>query len=101
EFSTDATFSADSNQVIPTQKAIATFLADRLSVGGSDLETNTITAGQVKIGTENNIIDILSGSYLNIPRVVTFDGADALGNVTDVQGTMLAQIMFFRSFNMQ
>ena len=34
EFSTDPTFSADSNNVIPTQRAIATFLQDRLSVGG-------------------------------------------------------------------
>ena len=30
EFSTDGTFSADSNNIIPTQKAVATFLADRL-----------------------------------------------------------------------
>ena len=101
EFSTDATFSADSNNIIPTQKAIATFLADRLSVGGSDLETNSIVAGQVKIGTNENLIDILGGGYLNIPRPVTFDGADELGNVTDVQGSMLAQIMFFRSFNQE
>lgn len=99
EFSTDPTFSADSNNIIPTQRAIATFLADRLSVGGSDLETNTITAGQVKVGTNENIIDILSGSYLRIPRTVTFDGQDALGNPTVTQGSLLAQIMFFRSFN--
>jgi chitodextrinase len=96
EFSTDPTFSADSNNIIPTQKAIATFLADRLSVGGSDLETNTITAGQVKIGTSENIVDILGGGYLNIPRRVTFDGVDALGNETNVQGNMLAQMLFMR-----
>jgi hypothetical protein len=99
EFSTDPTFSADSNNIIPTQKAIATFLADRLSVGGSDLETNAITAGQVKIGTDQNIIDILGGGYLQIPRDVKFEGADALGNRTDVQGSYMAQLMFFRSFN--
>ena len=99
EFSTDVTFSADSNNIIPTQKAIATFLADRLSVGGSDLETNAITAGQVKVGTDQNIVDILGGGYLKIPRDVTFDGADALGNVTNTHGSLLAQIMFFRSFN--
>ena len=99
EFSTDPTFSADSNNIIPTQKAIATFLADRLSVGGSDLETNAITAGQVKIGTDQNIIDILGGGYLQIPRDVKFEGVDALGNRTDVQGSYMAQLMFFRSFN--
>jgi cytoskeletal protein CcmA (bactofilin family) len=71
-------------------------LADRLSVGGSDLETNTITAGQVKIGTSENIVDIIGGGYLNIPRRVTFDGVDALGNETNVQGNMLAQMLFMR-----
>ena len=40
EFSTDQTFFEDSNNVIPTQRAIAAFLANRLSEGGSELETN-------------------------------------------------------------
>ena len=99
EFSTDPTFSADSNNIIPTQKAIATFLADRLSVGGSDLETNSVTAGAVKIGTENNTVEVLGDGYLNIPRDVTFTGADALGNVTNIQGSLIAQMMFLRQSN--
>ena len=99
EFSTDPTFSADSNSVIPTQKAIATFLADRLSVGGSDLETNAITAGQVKIGTADNVIETTGDNYLNFPRVVTLDGEDDLGNKTAIQGTIISQMLFLRNYN--
>ena len=96
EFSTDVTFSADSNNIIPTQRAIATFLADRLSVGGSDLETNSVTAGTVKVGTENNTIEILGGGYLQIPRKVIFEGADAEGNPAAGQGNLIGQMMFMR-----
>ena len=99
EFSTDPTFSADSNNIIPTQKAIATFLAAQLSVGGSDLETNAITAGQVQVGTADNTIVMTGGNYLRIPRVVNFAGQDALGNPTAIQGTIISQMLFTRNFN--
>ena len=49
---------------------------------------------------DQNIIDILGGGYLQIPRDVKFEGADALGNRTDVQGSYMAQLMFFRSFDL-
>jgi len=99
EFSTDPTFSADSNNIIPTQKAIATFLADRLSVGGSDLETNSITAGSIQVGTSDNIINNVAGTYLNIPRRVNFYGADPLGNPAQMGGSLMAQMMFMRRLN--
>ena len=99
EFSTDPTFSADSNNIIPTQKAIATFLAAQLSVGGSDLETNNIVAGQVSVGSSDNIITMTGGNYLNIRRTTTFDGADDLGNATAIQGTIVSQMLYFRNFN--
>lgn len=98
EFSTDGTFSADSNNIIPTQKAVATFLADRLSVGGSDLETNGLVAGTVKIGTDTNEISTTTDGYLNFPRVTSFDGKDANNNLTAVQGTIISQMLFAREF---
>ena len=97
EFSTDPTFSEDSNNVVPTQRAIASFLADRLSVGGENLEANNIIAGVVKFGTLDNIID--SGGYLYFPRDITFDGQDALGNPTGIQGTIVSQMLYFRDYN--
>ena len=98
EFSTDATFSADSNNIVPTQKAIATFLADRLSVGGSDLETNGIVAGRVKVGTDTNEISMTDDTLLNINRVVDFSGKDANNNLTGIQGTIISQMLFSREF---
>lgn len=50
EFSTDGTFVANSNNIVPTQRAIRTFLASRLSQGGSDTFTGLLTAGTVKVG---------------------------------------------------
>ena len=49
-FSTDGTFVANSNNLIPTQRAIRTYLASRLSQGGSDTFTGLLQAGTVKVG---------------------------------------------------
>ena len=97
EFSTDPTFAEDSNNVVPTQRAIATFLANRLSVGGENLETFQLIAGRVSLGTLDNIIDMTDGSQLKIPRVVTIDGVDANGNPSGVAGTFISQSLFFRN----
>lgn len=97
EFSTDPTFSADSNNIVPTQRAIATFLADRLSVGGENLETNQITAGRTRIGGSDNVVETSSGEYLRFPRDVDFSGTDPNGNRTQIQGTIVGQSLFFRN----
>lgn len=96
EFSTDPTFSADSNNIVPTQRAIASFLANRLSVGGENLETNEIVAGKVKIGGEENVIDMTTSDPLNFNRTVDFSGADDGGRVTAIQGTIVGQMLFLR-----
>jgi hypothetical protein len=49
EFSTDATFSANSNNIVPTQRAIATFIQSRIGGGGADVNVNEITMGQITI----------------------------------------------------
>jgi len=67
-----------------------------LSVGGSDLETNSVTAGSMQIGTSDNIINNLAGTYLTFPRVVNFDGVDALNNPTAIQGTIVGQMLYLK-----
>ena len=108
EFSTDPTFAADSNNVIPTQRAIVTFLADRLSVGGESLEVNKLQAGRVLIGGEpENEINTNTGQYLLIPKDVVFDGTfetnDGEGNITTEQtaisGTIVSQMLIFKQFD--
>jgi hypothetical protein len=96
EFSTDPTFAEDSNNVIPTQRAIATFLADRLSVGGENLETNLITAGQVRIGTLDNTIETTTGNYLYINADTVFDGQHANGYNPMPGGTFLGTLFLMR-----
>jgi len=98
EFSTDPTFAEDSNNVVPTQKAIATFLADRLSVGGSDLTLNSFVAGSVKIGTADNLIaSNIPGGTIDIPVPVTIAGTDDLGNPVAISGSWVAQMLYYRN----
>ena len=96
EFSTDPTFSEDSNNVVPTQRAIATFLADRLSVGGSDLEINAIQAGQIFLGGEFNEIRSSTGSTIIVPVDINYQGVDAFGQPAQLQGSWVAQMMYYR-----
>jgi len=65
EFSKDGTFVANSNNIVPTQAAIISYLESRISSGGADALTNTLIAGQVKISGTN--ITTTSGLQINIP----------------------------------
>ena len=96
EFSRDPIFTEDSNNIIPTQRAITTFLANRLTEGGSEIETNDITAGLIKVGTENNIIAHTAvGFKILFPKKVNF-----AGNInTGIAGHMLAQAYFLRTID--
>ena len=49
EFSTDPTFIANSDSIVPTQKAIASYIANRISSGGSRIFVNTTIAGNITI----------------------------------------------------
>ena len=108
EFSTDGTFSADSNNVIPTQRAIVTFLSNRLSVGGSELEVNKLQAGRVLLGgIPENEINTNTGQYVIIPADVVFDGQftsdDGEGTVTTnqtgISGTIVSQMLMLKPFD--
>ena len=65
EFSKDATFAANSNNIVPTQAAIIKYLESRVSSGGANAVTNTLIAGQVRISSTN--ITTTSGLQINIP----------------------------------
>jgi len=97
EFSTDPLFTADSNNVVSTQKAIKSYLANRLNVGGSDLLTASFIAGTVRVGP--NIISNTAGLTITIPRMADFSGRGERGAATHIRGSMLAQTMFYKSFN--
>lgn len=91
EFSSDPLFTEDSNNVVPTQRAIKTYLANRLSVGGSDIATASLIAGVVRVGP-GQFNNTIGGSVLFNVR------ADFQGDQAGVNGMLLAQTMFAKSF---
>jgi len=91
EFSKDPLFLQDSNNIIPTQRAIRSYLQSRLNIGGEDLLTPSIIAGTVKVGP--NLIESSAGLTIDIPVLADFSGSGS-----GISGSILAQTMFYRSF---
>ena len=50
QFSTDGSFTANSDYVLPTQKAVKSYITSRLSQGGANTFTGQLTAGTVVVG---------------------------------------------------
>lgn len=90
EFSTDATFTENSNNVVPTQRAIATFLQNRLSQGGTELATNSFIAGTIRCGPSQ--FDNTAGLATVFPSVVEFSGD------CNISGAIVASAYFYGSF---
>jgi hypothetical protein len=91
EFSTDPLFTADSNNVIPTQRAIRSYLQRRLTLGGSEVSTGQLTAGVVIVGPQR--FDTTTSARINVPYRMVVSGPFA-----GIAGRYLAQLMFFKSF---
>jgi hypothetical protein len=91
EFSTDALFIADSNNVVPTQRAIKSYLATRLNIGGSDLLTSSFIAGTVRVGP--NLVNSTAELTIDVPVMANFSGAGA-----GINGMMVAASLFYCSF---
>ena len=72
EFSKETTFIANSNNVVPTQKAIRTYIESRIAGGGSNVQTNALVAGQVRLQTNN--MDTTSGLPIIVPPVMNING---------------------------
>ncbi len=91
EFSKDQNFTANSNNIVPTQRAIIAYLESRISSGGADAVTNVLIAGQVRVSSNN--ITTTSGLPIQaIPKINILGGVDghylasmfyALGSMTD------------------
>jgi len=92
EFSKDPLFLQNSNSIIPTQRAIRSYLGSRLNIGGEDLLTPSVIAGTVKVGPGE--FSNTAGLTIDVKVMADFSGSGA-----GVGGSILAQTMFFRSFN--
>ena len=73
EFSTDPFFTANSDSVVPTQRAVKAYIEAQIGGGGATLNVNSITAGDIFIGS--NVISTASGLPINITANVNFTGA--------------------------
>ncbi len=72
EFSTDPFFTADSDTVVPTQRAIKAYIAAQIGGGGAALNVNSVTAGSIKI--DSNQITNITGASIKMKAVFEFRG---------------------------
>jgi len=73
EFSTDPFFTANSDNVVPTQRAVKSFIESQIGGGGASLNVNSVTAGDIFIGGDQ--ITTVSGAPINIRANVVFEGS--------------------------
>ena len=72
QFSTDPYFTANSDGVVPTQKAIKAFITAQIGGGQSSLNVNTITSGQIYIA--GNTISNTNNAQILVTSKMTFTG---------------------------
>jgi len=72
EFSTDPFFTADSDNIVPTQRAIKAFIASQIGGGGASLNVNSVTAGSIFISS--NVITTVTGAPIKIDATFEFRG---------------------------
>jgi len=97
QFSTDPSFLANSNSIIPTQKAIKSYLTSRLSQGGSNTFTGQLIAGTVLVGGANKIGSTLgegnAGWVVKMTNKVNING-----QFGGVDGDLMAMDFFMKSW---
>ena len=104
QFSTDSTFVANSNSIVPTQKAIKAYLGAKLSQGGSNTFTGQLIAGTVLIGgpdkISSTIVEGNDGWHVKMPRVVNVKGINDGngGGAGGWDGDGMAMMYFQKSF---
>jgi hypothetical protein len=72
EFSTDGTFSGNSDNVVPTQRAIITYINSQIGGGSSSLNVNAVTAGKINI--TGNTIGTTDNSPITVTTGMNFNG---------------------------
>jgi hypothetical protein len=94
QFSTDPTFVANSDAIIPTQRAIRAYLTGRLSQGGSNTYTGAFTAGTIAVGGPNfiksTVSNGVSGSVIQMKNKVYFGIVPGTAATTGVSLTSSA-----------
>jgi hypothetical protein len=72
QFSTDPYFTANSDNILPTQRAIKAYITAQIGGGQSSLNVNTLTSGVIYVA--NDSITTTSGGQINITTKMNFTG---------------------------
>jgi hypothetical protein len=72
EFSTDPFFTADSDNIVPTQRAIKAYIASQIGGGGASLNVNSVTAGSIFISS--NVITTVTNASIKMNASFEFRG---------------------------
>jgi hypothetical protein len=67
---TDPFFTANSDSIVPTQRAIKAYLSSQIGGGGATLNVNTVIAGSIQIS--GNTITTTTGAGINIKATLVF-----------------------------
>ena len=85
EFSTDPFFTADSDSVIPTQRAIKAYISAQIGSGAAQLTVNSLTAGIIFIAGDT--ITTTTGAQINVNTKMNFTAG--------IDGYALAYQLFY------
>jgi hypothetical protein len=85
QFSTDPYFTANSDNIVPTQKAIKSYITAQIGGGASTLNVNTLTAGQIQIA--GNTILNTAGTQIYVSGKMYFISVD---------GAPVSQMFFYQ-----
>jgi hypothetical protein len=86
EFSTDPFFTADSDSIIPTQRAIKAYISSQIGGGGSSLNVNTLTAGVVYV----------AGDYITTTTGVQINVLSKMNFTAGIDGSPVAMSLFLQ-----
>jgi hypothetical protein len=98
QFSTDTSFVANSNNIIPTQRAIKAYLTGRLSQGGSNTFTGQLIAGTVLLGGPDRIASTIPEGT-DGSRVVMKNTVHVQGQFAGWDGDGMAMAHFIKGWN--
>jgi hypothetical protein len=72
EFSTDPFFTANSDSIIPTQRAIKAYISSQIGGGGAALNVNSVTAGFIEVSGSQ--ITTTTGGVILMKATFNFQG---------------------------
>ena len=84
QFSTDPYFTANSDSILPTQKAIKSYITSQIGGGLSSLNVNSLTAGNIYLA--GSTITTLTGGAITVSTKLNFTGG--------IDGSPVAFIFF-------